>query len=75
MEASAIEKKITSASPLGELVQEMNKDPLTQTERKSSFALERGREWGAGNKLWFFFTANVVSANYSPVDLHKFQCS
>jgi hypothetical protein len=53
----------------------MNKDPLTQTERKSSFALERGREWGAGNKLWFFFTANVVSANYSPVDLHKFQCS
>lgn len=38
-----LKKKVTSALPLGELVLEMSKDPLTQTGRKSSFALERGR--------------------------------
>lgn len=73
METSAIEKKIIPALQRGESMPAMSKDPLTQTGRKLSFALE-GRE--AGNKLWFFFsTANVSSDNYSPVDLHKFQCS
>lgn len=51
MEASAIEKNVTGALRLGELVQEMNKDPLTQAERKSSFALELGGGGEAGNKL------------------------
>jgi len=51
MDASAIEKNVTGALRLGELVQEMNKDPLTQAERKSSFALELRGGGEAGNKL------------------------
>jgi hypothetical protein len=52
-------------------VQEINKDHLTQSRRMLSFALEESK---AGNNLWFF-TANALSDNYSPVDLHKFQHS
>lgn len=54
-----------------ELMKEMNKDQLTQSGRIFSFALE---VWKTGNNLWFF-TANALSDNYSPVDLHKFQHS
>lgn len=71
MEISATAASVTPALPLGELVQEINKDDLTQSERMFSLALEVRQ---AGNDLWFF-TANALSDNYSPVDLHKFQHS
>lgn len=71
MEIPATETNVTPALPLGELVQEINKDHLTQSEGMFSLALEVRK---AGNDLWFF-TANALSDNYSPVDLHKFQPS
>lgn len=71
MELSATEPIVTPALQFGELVQEINKDHLTQSGRMLSFALEESK---AGNNLWFF-TANALSDNYSPVDLHKFQHS
>lgn len=48
MEISATTASVTPALPLGELVQEINKDDLTQSERMFSLALEVRQ---AGNDL------------------------
>lgn len=48
MEIPATETNVTPALPLGELVQEINKDHLTQSEGMFSLALEVRK---AGNDL------------------------
>jgi hypothetical protein len=48
MELSATEPIVTPALQLGKLVQEINKDHLTQSGRMLSFALEESK---AGNNL------------------------